>query len=594
CVDIKQKSIILRGPIGSFNYSPVNGCKPLTVNFSANSQDRLSFIWDFNDGTTMPTVDSVLFYTYNLSGFYVPKMILVDTNGCMVPLTGSDTIFVKGVKAKFGFTNRVFCDVANISFLDSSLTNDPALSYLWDFGEGNTSTLQNPIHNYIQTGLYWPKLVTTTNSGCKDSSQTTAPIKIVASPQIAITGNAAGCAPLTVNFIGQLIVPDTAAINWNWNFGNGSTSILKSPPPQQYANGGTYTAQLLATNSSGCTSSTSKIIDVFYVPIVDAGSDTLICRGKSITLVASGAVTYSWSPVAVLSCYYCANPVANPIALTKYIVEGTNIHGCSNVDSILVDVKQPFLMQNSRGDTLCNGNAVRLFASGAFSYSWSPSTGLNSSTIATPLASPSTTTTYRVIGSDDKACFNDTGFVTVKVYPIPVVDAGQDKTINVGQSIELKPTISPDVTSVIWTPTQSIVQNNFPNITVKPNETTQYTIEARNPGGCKTRDKVTIFLICNGANVFIPNTFSPNEDGINDVFYPRGTGLFRIKTLRIFNRWGQVVYEKNNIMPNDVASGWDGTFKGLKLNPDVYVYTADIICDNNSILTLKGNVSLIK
>ena len=108
------------------------------------------------------------------------------------------------------------------------------------------------------------------------------------------------------------------------------------------------------------------------------------------------------------------------------------------------------------------------------------------------------------------------------------------------------------------------------------------------------RDVVTVHVLCNGANVFIPNTFSPNADGANDVFYPRGTGLFKIKTLRIFNRWGQVVFEKQSFNANDALSGWDGTFKGAKLSADVFVYMIDIICDNNSVLTYKGNVALIQ
>ena len=119
-------------------------------------------------------------------------------------------------------------------------------------------------------------------------------------------------------------------------------------------------------------------------------------------------------------------------------------------------------------------------------------------------------------------------------------------------------------------------------------------MEVRNAGGCKSRDHVTIFVVCNGANIFIPNTFSPNGDGANDIFYPRGTGLFSIKTLRIFNRWGEVVFEKNGFAPNDASAGWNGTFKGLKLTPDVYVYTVDIICDNSTTLILKGNVALIQ
>jgi gliding motility-associated-like protein len=147
---------------------------------------------------------------------------------------------------------------------------------------------------------------------------------------------------------------------------------------------------------------------------------------------------------------------------------------------------------------------------------------------------------------------------------------------------------------VLWSPTTGIFRNSYPGISVKPNSNTDYTVVVKNAGGCSAQDRVTVYVICNGANVFIPNTFSPNGDGVNDIFYPRGSGLFKIQTLRIFNRWGQVVFEKNSFDANDVTAGWDGTFKGARLNPDVYVYTIDIICDNNSILVYKGNVALIQ
>ena len=94
--------------------------------------------------------------------------------------------------------------------------------------------------------------------------------------------------------------------------------------------------------------------------------------------------------------------------------------------------------------------------------------------------------------------------------------------------------------------------------------------------------------------VFIPNTFTPNGDGQNDYFFPRGKGIDRMSSFRIFNRWGEVVYEKANFNANDASSGWDGTFKGKKLNPDVFVYTIDIMCENNTILNYKGNIALIR
>lgn len=593
CTDSISKRITVRGPVGSFSYGPFSGCKSLTINFTATTPDLLSFTWDFNDGNILNTFDSVISHTYTIPGDYVPKMILVDTNGCQVPITGTDTIHVTGVIADFTSNNQAICDSGSVAFTDASAGNDIISTYAWTFGDGGTSALQNPVHYYTATGLYYPRLIVTTQSGCRDTVVSTVPVKIVGSPQIDFLHTGNGCVPLTVTFNGQLNVPDTSVINWNWTFGNGNISALQNPPAQIYNTVGTYNIQLIATNSTGCKDTVSKSIDAFLVPVVDAGLDTLVCRGSGTTLHATGATNYTWTPVNGLSCGNCANPLASPDSLTKYFVKGTTAQGCSNTDSVIVKVKQHFVMNNSVGDTLCRGGAVRLYASGAYTYTWNPSTALSSTTSATPLASPATTTIYRVIGRDDIGCFQDTGYVTVRVYPIPVVDAGENKSINVGETVDLKPTISADVNSVLWTPTGSIVRSNYPGITVKPKETTEYTVVVKNAGGCKTTDKVTVFVICNGSNVFIPNTFSPNGDGVNDVFYPRGSGLFSIRSFRIFNRWGEVMYEKNGFMPNDASAGWDGRHNGQVLNTDVFVYTIEIICDNSSILTFKGNIALI-
>lgn len=595
CVDVSQRNIVIRGPQGNFTYGPINGCKPLSVQFNAVTQDRLSFIWDYNDGSTQVTPDSVVTHTYTIPGMYNPKMILVDANGCMVPVVGPDTIKVSGAVANFGFLNQVHCDDALIAFTDSSVTDfDAIISYAWNFGDGNTSSAQNPVHHYTSPGLYYPKLVVTTQQGCIDSAQLPAPVKIVASPQAQINKSPDGCAPLTVNFKGQLAVPDTAAISWTWQLGNGNSSSLKDPPQQVYTAASVYNIELVATNSSGCKDTTLATVEAFAVPVIDAGADTLVCRGKNIALNAAGADTYLWTPSNGLSCNNCAKPMASPDSITTYIVTGTTVHGCSNIDSVVVDVKQRFNMLNSAGDTLCRGGSVRLFASGAHTYEWSPSAGLNNAFLAGPLATPASTTTYRVIGTDDKKCFSDTGYVPVKVYPIPTIDAGQDKTINTGQSIELKPVVSTDVSRVIWVSSPGIVSTNGNNIIVKPRETTTYTAEAVNAGGCKSKDNVTVYVVCNGANIFIPNTFTPNGDGVNDIFYPRGSGLFRIKSMRIYSRWGEMMYEKTEFVPNDVNAGWNGTFKGKVLTPDVYVYTIEVVCDNNSVLTLKGNIALLQ
>lgn len=593
CSDSKQKTVVVRGPQGNFTYNPATGCNPLTIGFTATTIDRLSFIWDFNDGTTISTTDSIMQHTYTNAGVYVPKMILVDTSGCQVPITGLDTIKVNAVHANFDQDGFTLCDSGYVDFTDLSQSNDVIVGYAWDFGDGATSTQQNPVHYYTASGLYHPQLIVTTLTGCRDTLTQPTPMRIVASPQAGIGASPNGCAPLTASFSANLLVPDTSAMNWQWTFGNGAVSNLQSPLPQLFNVAGSYAVQLIATNSSGCKDTVNTTIDAYLVPTVGAGLDTLICQGVGTTLTATGAATYNWTPALGLSCNNCPNPVATPDSLTNYAVVGTTAQGCSARDTVQVRVKYPFAMAASLGDTLCKGGSVRLFAQGAYSYSWSPSTGLNNANIATPLAIPTTTTLYRVIGTDDRGCFKDTAYVPIMVYPIPTVNAGADITINAGQTADLIPTLSPDVTNVTWTPTTGVFRTNYPGITVKPKETTQYTIEVENPGGCKSRDQVTVFVICDGANVFIPNTFSPNGDGANDLFYPRGTGLFSIRSLRIFNRWGEVVFEKNNFNPNDVSAAWNGTYKGVKLNPDVYVYTVEIVCDNSSVLTFKGNVALI-
>ena len=216
-----------------------------------------------------------------------------------------------------------------------------------------------------------------------------------------------------------------------------------------------------------------KSFEVYPIPVIDAGTNVQICKGARTQLAASGGATYIWSPATGLSCTNCANPFATPLLTQKYLVTGSSVYGCKNIDSLNITVIQPFVMNNKNDDTICVGSSVRLFASGANSYEWSPSSGLSNISSSIPTASPRTTTTYRVIGSDAYGCFKDTGYTTIKVYPIPQVDAGKDVTIkNGGQAIVLTPTLSPDVTWTYWLPAPGIISYTVPNLTVKPKDPT--------------------------------------------------------------------------------------------------------------------------
>jgi gliding motility-associated-like protein len=134
---------------------------------------------------------------------------------------------------------------------------------------------------------------------------------------------------------------------------------------------------------------------------------------------------------------------------------------------------------------------------------------------------------------------------------------------------------------------------NCPNPLATPKSTTKYTVKATNIAGCAVEKNITITVVCKNDVLFMPNTFSPNGDGMNDYFYPRGKG-FTIKSLRIFSRWGDVVFEQSNFAPNNQTLGWNGMYKGKVLQPDVFVFIMQVICDNGQVFTSKGNVTLLR
>jgi len=127
-----------------------------------------------------------------------------------------------------------------------------------------------------------------------------------------------------------------------------------------------------------------------------------------------------------------------------------------------------------------------------------------------------------------------------------------------------------------------------------PKFATNYAVTVIDTNNCKSSDDIRIVTICNEKNYFIPNTFSPNGDGVNDRFYPRGTFLHNIQSMTIFNRWGEMIFQKKNFPANNMTDGWDGTHKGKPGNADTYIYIIEIVCENAVVVPLKGNVTLIR
>jgi gliding motility-associated-like protein len=351
----------------------------------------------------------------------------------------------------------------------------------------------------------------------------------------------------------------------------------------------------VVTNSSGCTDTANATVTIHPLPTTNAGNDTVLCLGTPLQLTATGATNYVWQPGATLSCTNCAAPLSNATSSQWYYVTGSTPFGCTTTDSVFVRVKPGFTLNVAPlTASLCLGQSVQLTASGAELYSWSPAAGLSNANIANPVASPSVSTVYRLLAFDSVGCFLDTALVSVAVFPYPTVDAGPDRTIPAGATTTLSPLYSADVTGYAWSPATDLSCITCPAPVAAPKSTTTYTIRVSNAGGCTATDAVTVFVICNNQNVFIPNTFSPNGDGANDVFYPRGRGIYQVQSMRIFNRWGEMVFQRVNFMANDAAAGWNGRYKGIAANPDVYTYIIEVVCDNSEVIPFKGNITLIQ
>ncbi|MBS1512669.1 MAG: PKD domain-containing protein [Bacteroidetes bacterium] len=329
-------------------------------------------------------------------------------------------------------------------------------------------------------------------------------------------------------------------------------------------------------------------------PAVVAQNDAKICLGNTKQLNATGAATYSWTPIDHLSCNTCANPVAQPVDTIVYKVKGTSSFGCIAFDSVVLNVVKPFRMRVAPGDTLCIGEQTQLAAFDAQSYVWTPTVSVTGANTATPTVKPSVTTKYRVVGFDGQNCFTDTAYVLVTVGPRPTVNLGSDRTLATGTPINLTAvTTNGPIIKWMWTPAQELSCSNCPAPSTVVKNNSVYTVQVTNAWGCVASDTLIINPICKSSQVYIPNAFTPDGDGLNDIMMVRGSGI-TVKSFRIFNRWGELVFEKENFQPNDPKFGWDGKVRGVPATPDVFVYTAEIFCDNGIPYTYKGNVTLLK
>ena len=202
--------------------------------------------------------------------------------------------------------------------------------------------------------------------------------------------------------------------------------------------------------------------------------------------------------------------------------------------------------------------------------------------------------TYIVTIRDNLDCeFSE--FVTVNQPWEFIIDAGEDRTIDLGFTTDLlaQANVVYDV-PYTWTPAANLTCDNCPNPTAFPYTTTTFLLSSMNATGCPAVDSVTITVNPNKP-LFVPNVFTPNDDGINDYFYVFGNPAIRsVRNMIIFDRWGGKVFEAQDIPVNDDQAGWDGTFRGKKMTPQVLVFYIEVEFLDGEVVIVKGDVTLAK
>ncbi len=247
------------------------------------------------------------------------------------------------------------------------------------------------------------------------------------------------------------------------------------------------------TAPTGCKAVDSVTVVVFPTPIIDAGLDTMICFGSEIELRAAGPPgKYSWTPVAGIEDPHQQVAKAQPATTTMYRVELADNNGCTTVDSVLVTVRKP-IARAGTDVAVCKGESVRIRATGSEgTYAWTPEEGLDNPMSKSPLASPLQTTVYAVTITDKFGC-TAVDSVVVSVATTGTVDAGEDRTVCVGDAVQLN---ASGITGVYsWTPVEGLSDPTSDNPLASPQQTTVYTVFVRSPGGCEATDSVVITVL---------------------------------------------------------------------------------------------------
>lgn len=472
-------------------------------------------------------------------------------------------------------------------FNNLTLANNVA-SWLWNFGNGDTSTLKNPTYTFPGPGTYNVKLTAINSNGCIDSFSKTI---IIGSFNYSIVDSAYKCTGIKLTAINN---GSQVASQFLWNFGD-STSATGNPVTHIYSTAGSYLVTLILSDSLGCTDTSSYGVPISTFNALFTVNKDTICQGDDVTFInnsSNSASVFAWNfadgsneDSTINTSHFFLHPGSYPVRL---IVANADLCVDTAYKTIIVDslTGVNFYLTDSN---LCEGKQiifnVIVDTMTATGLQWNFSDGYSSLNAPSLSHSFDTAGVFTVtIKAHFRSCPDATTSNNVTVYPYPRLDLGPDTSMCPnGDAILLADNINAFNPNAKW-------QWNNGEITS--------SILVRHPGiytasvtidGCATNDSVEIFKDC---YIDIPNAFSPNNDGINDYFIPRqllSKGVTDFK-MTIFNRWGEVIFETDKID----GRGWDGKFNGVDQPQGVYIYLIEATLKNKAVEKYQGNVTLLR
>jgi gliding motility-associated-like protein len=613
CADTISKTInINQTPSINFTttYANPNKCVNAPVNYTNTGSTgvTLSYNWDFgNDAKpSSSSAENPKGIIYSSSGIKTTTFEIKSVEGCFSSMTQTFTIAATPV-ANFTSTAPQ-CTGVPVNFTATGSVSNVNLA--WKFGAnalptvstGTVSTVSGVF--YSVAGVKTVTLIVTNPNNCADTSIQT--ININQTPAASFTTNASQCVGAPVAFTntgstGGFIAPGSTGGQWSysWDFGPNASprsSSSENPVGITYSSGGNKLVTHTVYNQYCTKTDTQTVVTIYALPIANAGKDTTICANTSVKIGTPkiGNDIYSWFATSTLDNGNIPQPTATPIASnTQYIVTVTNLAtNCVNKDTVGVTMLAPLVANAGADVVICRYDSVQLGAAlvKGQKYIWSSTAGLSDKTSPNPMASPDSTIIYKLTVTGNYlttgvSCPAVTDEVMVTVHQLPIVKAGPNDSITKGSSIQL---VATGGLQYEWTPPNGLSNPGINTPVASPEITTKYTVHVVDIYGCKNEDSVLVTVLIPA--VWVPNAFTPNGDGKDDIFIVRGQGINDFD-FGVFNRWGEQIFHSNNM-----ASGWDGTrpVTGENLPPGAYVYYIKGVKTNNEAVNIKGMVNLIR